>query len=517
MSAIGALIAKVVASVGGPVATGAVVAGGIAVGAVGGGLFASGGGQQASAGGELAVYPCPNAGPAIAKIHAGQQVLATGRSADSTWLRIHFPDPGRGEAWVEAGPLTVDGAVASLPVAACQPELAIGAPSTEPEESLTTPSYNPASAPPASASPSPSPTPVIANTRPVLASLTASTGQISYDTASYCPNAIKQVTFRVKATDTGGVAGVSLFWRKPGAGSFAQAAMTRVAGSATNGTWQVSLSTTANAITSAGNLAYYATARDGANATRRIPVATSNAITVKVCENTGPTITNASSNQGNTLYWDPLSVGTCQTASNMTAVIKDTDGVASATLFYRRPGDAGYQSKPMDNTTIKGRWYANLDTLGDKITIPNPPTGTLRWYIKAVDKKGLSSQTTTRTITIRRCDAEATFYVDDLFPTSGSFCPPKTTSVQMNWSFSITDPDEMVSATLAYHVVNGSNSLSRSKTINVSNGRFSIQSVPLDGNTWYAHNSVTWTITTRDRYGGRSSESGKGTFDIFVC
>src|SRR5690242_16086542 len=137
MSAVGAFVAKVVGSVGGPVVTGAIVVGGIAAGAVGGGLIASGGGQQASAGSELAVYPCPNTGPQIAVIKAGQQVLATGRNADSTWLRIHFPEPGRAEAWVEAGPLTVDGATSSLPVADCIPELAIAAPSTGAQESNT--------------------------------------------------------------------------------------------------------------------------------------------------------------------------------------------------------------------------------------------------------------------------------------------------------------------------------------------------------------------------------------------
>ena len=43
------------------------------------------------------------------------------------------------------------------------------------------------------------------------------------------------------------------------------------------------------------------------------------------------------------------------------------------TLFYRRPGSSTYSSKPMDNATIKGKWYANLDTLGDKITNDEAP------------------------------------------------------------------------------------------------------------------------------------------------
>jgi hypothetical protein len=516
MSAIGAFVARVVTTVGGPVATGAIVAGGIAVGALGGGLFASGGAQQASATGQLPVYPCPNTGPQIAVIQAGQQVLTTGRTADSTWLRIHFPEPGRPEAWVEAGPLTVDGAVASLPVAGCEPELAIAPPSTIPEESFTPASNNPPSAPPATATPAP-------NSRPVLASLTASTGQISYDTGSYCPTAVQKVTFKVKASDTGAVAAVSLFWRKPGASSFTQTPMTRVAGTPANGTWQVALDTAANGITTAGTLAYYAQATDDASATARIPVAKASTIQVKVCQNTGPTITAATSSSGSRLFWDPLSAGGCQTTSNITAVIKDVDGVSSATLFYRKPGAASWSSKPMNDTTVKGRWYANLDTLGDKITIPNPPTGSLRWYIRAADSKGAASQTSQLSMAIRRCDTEATIYVNSLATGSGSYCPdgnPPTTTVRIPFTFSITDPDTLVSVTLTYTVDNGTSGKRLTKTIkaNESNGRFNLQSVALDGQTWYGQNIVTWTLTTRDLYGGTTqAPEQKGLFNIFVC
>jgi hypothetical protein len=511
VSAIGLLVARVVGSVGGPVATGAVVAGGIAVGALGGGLFASGG-QQASASAELAVYPCPNVGPALSTIHAGQQVLATGRTEDSTWLRIHFPDPSRAEAWVEAGPLTVDGAVASLPVATCVAELAIVAPSVIPQESFTVTENNPPSLAPGTPTPTPTPTATVtANTRPTLTTLTASTGQISYDTGGYCPNAVHKVTFKVKAADTGGVAGVSLFWRKPGAGRFTEGPMTRIGGSATNGTWQASLDTAANGITAAGNLAYYAQARDSANATRRIPVSNTNTIKVKVCENTGPTITNASSNQGNTLFWDPLGVGNCQTASNITAIIKDVDGVASAALFYRRPGDGSFQSKPMNNTTIKGRWYANLDTLGDKITIPNPPTGTLRWYIKTADKKGAPTQSPTRSITIRRCDSEANF--DGVFPTNPNDYYDCSTTAQITIGTYANDEDQPNNnLTVVFHWIltnprTGDGPISGTARATIKDGvAYQGTTRTFDGKTFYAGQLTAWAVTT-DRYGGTTTSS----------
>ena len=58
---------------------------------------------------------------------------------------------------------------------------------------------------------------------PNVAALTASTRQINFDTGNYCPNAVKSVTFRVKATDAVGVTVAStLSWRKPGAAAFAR-------------------------------------------------------------------------------------------------------------------------------------------------------------------------------------------------------------------------------------------------------------------------------------------------------
>ncbi len=417
MSAIGAVFSRVLGAIGGP-GTAAIVGGGLLMGAIGGGLVAGGGsGQAASATGSLAVYPCPDTGAPLTMIQAGQKLLATGRTEDASWLRIHFPEPGRTEAWVEAGPLEVQGSVAGLPVAECAPETAAAPPSLGPAPTLTAVQDNPPTAAP-TAAPTPSDAP---DKAPSLTALSVSTSKLSYDTGDYCPNAVKQAVFTVKATDDIGIEKVTLYWREPGAGSFAQSAMTQTAGNATKGTWSVTLGTAADGITKAGKLSFYAVGTDSAGATKRIPVKGSDSIAVKVCKNTGPTISGASASSGSKLFWDPLGVGSCQTATDLTATIKDSDGVKSATLFFKRPGEA-WASKPMDPNTVRGKWYANLDTRGDKIYIPNPPTGTLRWYIKAVDGAGISSQTSTKTITIKRCDTEATF--DGVFPKDYVFTYP---------------------------------------------------------------------------------------------
>jgi hypothetical protein len=507
VSALGAVFSRVLGAMGGP-GTAAIMAGGIVVGALGGGLVAGGGSSQpASATGSLAVYPCPGTGAPLTMIQAGQKLLATGRTEDSTWLRIHFPEPGRTEAWVEAGPLQVQGSIAGLPVAECAPETAAATPSFGPAPTLTAVLDTPPTAAPTTeptAAPTPTGTP---DKAPSLTALTVSTNKLSYDTGNYCPGAVNKATFTVKATDDVGIAKVTLFWREPGAGSFAQTAMTRTAGNARNGTWSATLGTVTDGITAAGTLSFYAVGTDSSGATKRIPVKGSDSISVKVCVNTGPTISGAASSSGSSLYWDPLGVGSCQTATNITATIKDSDGIKSATLFFKRPGSSTWSSKAMDSNTVKGKWYANLDTLGDKIFIPNPPTGTLRWYIKAVDGAGLSSQMSSRTITVKRCDTEAQF--DGVFPTSSGY-PCTSTRITIGTYADDQDQPEY-GLKVVFHwklenrrtnpkPVSGTITARRVGNFNYYEGRTAL----FDGKTFYSGFLTVYAVTT-DKYGGTTT------------
>jgi hypothetical protein len=437
----GGLLSQIAGSLGGAPAAAAIVAGGLVVGAVTGGVASSGvfPGGSATSNTQLAVYPCPDTGPVLFTVPSGQKFLVTGRTEDSSWLRIHNPLPGRSEAWIQTDPVTLKGALADVPVAECVPEVAALA-TVFPEPSLTAIQDN---------SPSPSPTPAptpapVANAKPGLTSLTASTGTISYDTKSYCPSAVKKVTFKVKATDSEGIASVALWWRSPGSDTFVSSPMTRATGSAKSGTWQAALDTTANGITKAGKLAFYAVATDTAGATRRLPTKGSDSITVAVCVNTGPAIKSAASSAGKTLFQVTRSAPNCRSTTTISATVTDVDGVDTVTLFFRPPGEATYRSRPM--SLANGKWSAPIDTTADKITIPNPPTGNLRWYIKAVDKTGLASQTNAVTITIRRCDTEATFGQPSLSPTP--MCPSRATTFYI----SASDPDGIAgsSAYLVY-------------------------------------------------------------------
>ncbi len=521
MSAIGVALGRAVASLGGPGTAAALVVGGIVVGTLGGGLAAGAtGSQQGSATGRLAVYPCPETGPALVMVQAGQKVLATGRTEDGAWLRIHVPLPGRSEGWVERSPLTVDGAVASLPVAECAPEPGAPLVALGPTESFTAVAANPPSAPPSTA---PTATPTSApsatpNARPSLTALTASTGKISYDTGAYCRTAVKKVTFRIQAEDGTGLDRVTLFWRKPGATGYAQATMTRTAGTAKSGTWQATLDTTSDGITKAGKLAYYAVATDTAGETRRLPSGGSDSITVAVCVNEGPTITAVKSSSGSSLSWDPLGApGNCQTATDITAAVKDGDGVKSVTLFYRRPGSTSWSSKPMDNQTLAGKWYANLDTLGDKITIPNPPTGSLKWYIKAVDDTNKASQTSTKSITIKRCDTEAQF--DNVFPTSEVY--PCTAAARIpigTYADDRDQPEYGLRVVFHWKLTNPTGAVSISGTVTAKrNGNFNNYvgtTATFNGNTFSKGSQLTLYAVTTDKYGGKTRSPTDGPYPM---
>lgn len=497
MSGVGSMLA----GLGGTKVAALLVVGGVVFGAVGGGVASSlsGGGSGGTSEGTLAVYACPESGEPLIMVQAGQQLLVTGRSDDSSWLRIHYPSPGRTEAWVPASPVTVQGALDSLPVATCAPEEAQATAPGGPEPSLTAIVNATASPPPSPSEEPPSATPAAT---PGVATITASAKTISYDTGGYCPTATTSVTLKTTVSAPAGATGVVLSWRKPGSSTFATTPMTLVSGTAVKGVWQAVLDTTANGLTSAGTLNYFATATDTAGATRRIPTTGLGAVTVAVCENVGPVIT-ASSSSGKTLWEDPFGVSKCTTATNITATLTDTDGVTSALLFYKRPGDTTYASKAMNNRVVKGKWWANLDTLGDQISIVSAPNDVLSWYIKATDGKGVTSTSAKTSITVRRCDSEA---LGDLSAGYGTSCsqviiymmvqagdrdavPVDTLKVLFHWK--VTDQNgKTVTGTAASSPYGKPGVWVGQTTVNLSGFN-------------YLH-TITVYVTTTDPYGGTS-------------
>ena len=210
----GLLAGKSLAVLGAGLLSGAVAGGAlVATGTVEFGASAGAGGGATGAGLEL--VPCPDQGPVLGTIPRDQKVLVTARSADGGWLQLYWPAPGIERAWIMAGPLQLEGDLASLPVAACEaPPTATPRPTVEP---TPTPEVTPTPTPTPILQPTTEPTPSPgANAAPKLSGLTTSTSTISYDTGRYCVNDPKAVTISVAASDADGIASVSLFYRSTG-------------------------------------------------------------------------------------------------------------------------------------------------------------------------------------------------------------------------------------------------------------------------------------------------------------
>ena len=196
MSALGAGVGKAIGGIGGPEIAAIVIGGGFFVGAIGGGIIGVGGsGQEATSSATLSIYPCPEAGPALATVPSGQQFLVTGTNDDATWVRIYYPLPGRTEAWVTSGPLQFDGSLGTIPVVPCSPVEAGHVASVEPGSSLTAIQDNSPSPPPPSPSPGPTASP---DGGPTLARLDFGT-TLAGGPQRYCQRTPRSVTISVRA------------------------------------------------------------------------------------------------------------------------------------------------------------------------------------------------------------------------------------------------------------------------------------------------------------------------------
>jgi hypothetical protein len=397
MSALGAAVGKAVGAIGGPQVAAVVLAGGLVVGGLAGGVIVRGGGASgpgAPTTAKLSIYPCPGAGPVLATVGSGQQFLVTGRLADGSWVRIYWPLPDRSEAWIKSAPLQYQGTLDSVPVVTCAPvvaPLAIVAPS----ESQTPTEDNSPSPPPSSA-----PTSTPRNGGPSLARLAASPGTIAGGPQRYCQNTARTATFTVKATDADTVKSVVLSFREPNANAFATKPMTKVSGD----TWQATLGTDVDGITGAGTIRYFVSATD-ANASpksSRLPAAGFRTIDVAGCANQGPTLASLRVSPG-TVHTNP---GACQ-SSPQTATISvnatDVDQLSAVTLFYRLPGDGTFRKQAMASNG--DRWSAKVTPNNQK---PNAD-GRASFYVSATDKTGKSSKTGTSTFSVNRCNYPADF------------------------------------------------------------------------------------------------------------
>jgi hypothetical protein len=379
--------------------------------------------------------------------------------------------------------------------------------------------------------PSPTPTPTprpTPNAAPSVAGVTASTKSLSYDQGAYCPTAPKAVTITLKASDAGGVATATLYWQKPGESSYVAAPMTLAGGTAQNGTWRATLDTVANSITAAGNLAYYVIVLDASGAKTRSPATGPLVIPVSVCVNTGPTFTNGPAAGDATLYTDPRNVG-CGSpiGTEIRATITDIDGVKSAALVFTDQAGSTV-NRPM--TGFAGDLWTSSINANDDGTQAG---GTFTWYVVAVDGKGAATTSDTQSIRVIRCDTPGRIG-------AGLASPPLNTDGRNSWGscpravpvvFSITafDPDSpngplgvqvdwSMSDSDGVHQQTGALDAAQLKgSAYTATIPSSVTSSWCDSNNGFfgSANTLNYTVTATDQFGGVTRRSFKAILDIF--
>ena len=394
----------------------AVLGAGLLAGALGGGALVGSGavhfgpsqGGTVGAGGGLQLVPCPDQGPVIGTIPRNQQVLVTAKSADGGWLQLYWPAPGIERAWTKAGPLQLEGDLASLPVARCEaPPPATPRPTVEP---TATPEPTPIADARAHAladphdAPTASPT-AAANAAPKVSGLTISTPTISYDQGAYCASAPKSVTFAVSVSDADGLASVNLWYRPPGAAKYLAKPMTL-----SGGKYVATLDTTADNLKTAGELRYYVLAKDqnASPETTKLPKSGYQALTVKVCKNAGPKITLLTATP-TSIIANPLTSSDAPGSTSVGVPARGrptSTGSRASSSSSRSRGATGYTSRRVRASTA-GRGTASSTPWARWTTSSAPGTSAGTWSPRT--PRARRTKSAVKTIKVTRCDSEASF------------------------------------------------------------------------------------------------------------
>jgi hypothetical protein len=169
-------------------------------------------------------------------------------------------------------------------------------------------------------------------------------------------------------------------------------------------------------------------------------------------------------------------------------------------------------------------WNSFIYPTDDGIT----GSGTITWWVEAVDSIGLTASSDKQQITVVRCDVEAsiTSFLRD--PVEGSLQFNCQSAPKVSFGITASDADEPTTGNLQVvlnwtltHV--GVASLSGSATATSTGG--SSWSVTLSTsvvNNWdrqefLGDDQVGWTVTSTDQYGGKSSRSFTAPITISEC
>ena len=266
-----------------------------------------------------------------------------------------------------------------------------------------------------------------------------------------------------------------------------------------------------------------------AGPTQAVPPTATPTATPSPTPNLGPVFTmNPPRKSLTTVGSNPLGTGTCiypQVVQITTAAI-DSDGIASIQLWVQRPGSTSYVRLSHDFTEKEPIWYNSISTANDKVVT----VGTLFYQAVAIDTKGVSTTSLSGSLSVKRCDTEASISGGlNATPYNGvyyfySSCDPDADWFTIPWRYNLSDKDGLTGATITYALFHTNMTTYRGTvTLTRVDKIYWIASVRIP-HSYHGANSLSWTITTTDKYAtktsgdaGRTSRSGKASVTLYNC
>jgi hypothetical protein len=295
------------------------------------------------------------------------------------------------------------------------------------------------------------------------------------------------------------------------------------------GRYATTLDTTADRLSRAGELRYYVVVKDANAAPKstRSPVKGSLALTVKVCVNTGPTITSLVASP-TSIIADPLNAG-CRgsTVAQFQAQATDVDGVKSIRLFFQKPGASAFESR--DFSANGSIWTTSINTIASADNITSG--GTIAWYVVATDSKDRATRSAVGTIGVTRCDAPAVISFGSV--TGRAFndraCSPSSITIPVfatdQDNAAAGDGDSRRLQVVVSWRATGAQQAQAGQTGAVfQKGNSFVASIPLfsgwvDGGAWpLGTYSLVYSATTTDVTGGSTqSVTASARFSTMAC
>jgi hypothetical protein len=241
--------------------------------------------------------------------------------------------------------------------------------------------------------------------------------------------------------------------------------------------------------------------------------------------NVGPIFTlNPPQAAPTTIGTNPLGTGSCGrtgVTSRLKTAVTDADGIASIQLWVQKPTSTSYVRLRHDFRQAGAYWENSIDTAGDSIK----DVGTLRFRAVAIDTKGAKTTSKSGSLRITRCDTEATISGGINLTSIFGIYVLTGCSFSIPWRYTLGDTDGLSGAKLSYSITHtnaatlrGTITLSRRFLSDYWTGSSTPPSVSSkDYNPYDGFNTVAWTVTTTDKFGGTTSVRRSATVDYQAC